>query len=174
MTEAEREGVFRRVMTESRGIILNTVQAFATGIEDQDDLFQEIALHIWASTPSFRGDAKVTTWAYRVALNTALNWRRGERKRRQRGDYVPHVEQASDCPASHAAQTENQEMLAWLHRQVHLLRPVDRALMLLHLEGQTYREIADVVGMSESNVGVKLSRIKARFGDLARREFNGL
>src|SRR6478672_9219768 len=82
MTPQEQEATFRRWLDEHIGLILKVVRGCAASAQDQDDLFQDVLLNIWSSIPSFRGEAKETTWIYRVAFNTALAWRRGEKRRR--------------------------------------------------------------------------------------------
>src|SRR5258708_37401336 len=83
MTAQEQEGIFRRWLDEHIGLILKVVRGCAASPQDQDDLFQGVLLQIWSSIPAFRGEAKETTWIYRVAFNTALAWRRGEHRRRE-------------------------------------------------------------------------------------------
>jgi len=174
MGSSERENLFKQVLADSTGIILKSVRAFALTAEDQDDLFQEIVMHIWSCLPTFQGNAKATTWVYRVALNTALNWQRDERKRRKHSRFTPGIEESPDPRATEERDAESREMAEWVRRQLQSLAPVDRALMLMYLEGESYRAIAEVLGMSESNVGVKLSRIRQRLTDSARRAFNGI
>jgi RNA polymerase sigma-70 factor (ECF subfamily) len=174
MASSERENLFKQVLADSTGIILKIVRAFAPASEDRDDLFQEIVLQIWNCLPTFQGNSKATTWVYRVALNTALNWQRDERKRRKQSDFTFGTEESLDQRAPEQRDTESREMVEWLQRQLQSLGPVDRALMLMYLEGESYRAIAEVLGMSESNVGVKLSRIRQRLTDSARRAFDGL
>ena len=83
MTAREQEATFRRWLDAHLGLMLKVVRGCAAGQEDQEDLFQDVLLQIWASIPAFRGEAKETTWIYRMAFNTALAWRRGERRRRE-------------------------------------------------------------------------------------------
>src|ERR1019366_10666678 len=84
MTAQEQETIFRRWLNEHLGLMLKVVRGCATAPQDQDDLFQDVLLQLWSSIPAFRGEAKETTWIYRVAFNTALAWRRVERRRRER------------------------------------------------------------------------------------------
>jgi RNA polymerase sigma-70 factor, ECF subfamily len=83
MSPQERENIFRRWLEQHLGLMLKVVRGCTASPEDQDDLFQDVLLQIWSSIPAFRGEARETTWIYRVAFNTALAWRRGERRRRE-------------------------------------------------------------------------------------------
>jgi RNA polymerase sigma-70 factor, ECF subfamily len=83
MTAQQQETIFRRWLDEHIGLILNVVRGCAASQQDQDDLFQDVLLQLWSSIPAFRGEARETTWIYRVAWNTALSWRRVKRRRRE-------------------------------------------------------------------------------------------
>ena len=156
---ADHELQFRQWLSEHTGLLLKVVRSFAEGPADEDDLFQEILLQVWLSLPGFRDDSKPTTWLYRVALNTALAWKRGEKKHRRRQGSLSISEAAAPGVASAQSQ-RNDEIVDQLYAAIRALPPAKRALVVLYLDGFTYREIADVVGISESNVGVSLNRIK--------------
>jgi len=137
-------------------ILHHVVNGFAAGT-DRNDLFQEVLLAVWKSIPAFRAQAKPTTYLYRVCHNAALLWFRTEKNYRQR------VEQfGAFAPIGFAVDPDplTDERLANLYAAIRLLKPVDRSLMLLSLDGLSYREMAEVLGLSESNVGVKINRIK--------------
>jgi RNA polymerase sigma-70 factor, ECF subfamily len=162
---ADHELLFRRWLSEHTGLLLKVVRSFADGPADQDDLFQEILLQVWLSLPNFREDSKPTTWLYRVALNTALAWKRGEKKRRSRQGSLSFSDVAAPCDVAAAGDTSaeaqrNDRIVEQLYAAIRALPPAKRALVVLYLDGFSYREIADVVGISENNVGVSLNRIK--------------
>ncbi len=156
---ANHERQFRQLLGEHQGLLIKVVRSFADYRADQDDLFQEIVLQVWLSLPSFRKEAKPTTWLYRVALNTALAWKRGETKRRGRQSplSLAHPTAQAAMPADEA---RDGDLVEQLYTAIRALPLVKRALVVLYLDGFTYREIAEVVGVSESNVGVSLNRIK--------------
>jgi RNA polymerase sigma-70 factor, ECF subfamily len=162
MRESERRRVFDEWTRAHRGLLLKVVRMYAFTPEDQDDLFQEIALQLWHSVPKHRGESAQTTWIYRVALYTALGWTRKERRHR-----TGHLPLDAVDPALHAIPERRDERLEWLYGRIAELHEADRSLMLLLLEGFGYREMAEILGISESNVGVKISRIKRRFAILA-------
>ena len=159
MSIADHELRFRQWLDEHTGLLLKVVRSFAEARADQDDLFQEILLQVWLSLPNFRDDSKPTTWLYRVALNTALAWKRSEKKRRGRQSSLPTVDPPAQSTASANAE-QNGQVVDQLYAAIRALPLAKRALVVLYLDGFTYREISDVVGISESNVGVSLNRIK--------------
>lgn len=156
MTEREQRAIFEQWLGEHRGIFFKIVRAYAFTLPDQDDLFQEISLQVWRSIPDFRGDAKTSTWVYRVALYAALAWTRKEKKQ-PKTQPLAAVEERLTIRAEPI-----DERLEWLYEQIAGLEPVDRSLCLLLLDGFSYKEMAEMVGISESNVGVKIHRIKQK------------
>jgi RNA polymerase sigma-70 factor, ECF subfamily len=156
---ADHERQFRQWLGEHKGLLVKVVRAFAEGPTDQDDLFQEVLLQVWLSLPNFRDDSKPTTWLYRVALNTALAWKRSEKKRHGRQDPLPISDSAAQMTTS-ADMERDSQVVEQLYAAIRALPLAKRALVVLYLDGFTYREISEVVGISESNVGVSLNRIK--------------
>jgi RNA polymerase sigma-70 factor (ECF subfamily) len=118
---------------------------------DQEDLFQEIAIQVWRSIPTFRQESSVTTWIYRIALNTAIKWARKE---------IKHHTESLD--ALHPILQENKidDRLTWLYEEIYKLDEIDRSITLLLLDDFSYKEMASILGITESNVGVKINRIK--------------
>ena len=155
----EREQVFRRWVRDHPGIVVKVTRAYAWSPEDRDDLSQEILLQLWRSTRSFRGESREPTWIYRVALNTAMTWRR---KRPAAGDGQEYADDAP-CPRTLPdASAADRERVDWLYGEIAQLPKVDRSVVLLYLDGVSYRDAAEILGISESNVGAKLNRIKKR------------
>lgn len=168
MQDARYRTLFEAWIRQYGGLILRVARAYTTTDEDREDLAQDILLQLWCSLPRFEGRAKESTWIYRVALNTALAWRRTDSRRRQR--FTPLLE-VEDIPADEAeqhARQENEQALAQLYSAIRRLPKVDAALVMLHLDGLSYRETAEVLGISESNVGVKLTRARKALADLMK------
>ena len=156
MDITEQQQRFTDWLREHSAIMHHVVNGFAAG-DDRNDLLQEVLLAVWKSIPAFRGQAKPTTYLYRVSHNAALLWIRTEKNYRRR------VEQFSAfAPSESAGEPDSltDERLMKLYAAIRQLKPVDRSLILLSLDGLSYREMAEVLGLSESNVGVKLNRIK--------------
>lgn len=169
MTDGDRNQVFEQWMEVHKAILFKVARAYGSTHSDREDLFQEIALQVWHSVEAFRGDCAVTTWIYRVALNTALTWKRKERR---------HGHARLDFEASTALLTApeaHDPRLEWIYQRIAELDEVNRSLALLMLDGFSYRDMSQILGLSESNVGVKINRIKAALAaQLAKEEHDGL
>jgi RNA polymerase sigma-70 factor (ECF subfamily) len=165
MTAEEQETLFRRWLAEHLGLILKVVRGCSATPQDQDDLFQDICLQLWQSIPAFRGEAKVTTWIYRVAFNTALAWRRGERRRRVGHEIFLKTDVSPQMQPSHADALPEQEIIRQLYTAIRQLPKVDASLALMHLDGLSYAEMAEVLGISENYIGVKLNRIRKQLAE---------
>ena len=156
MLDSERERIFGEWLAGHKGILFKVVHAYAFEHADRQDLFQEIVFQIWRSVDAFRGDSSVPTWMYRVALNTAIAWTR-KQDRHHRGKQPLEVVEGLLTTVSDG----HDPRVEWLYRQIAQLRDVDRSVALLLLDGFAYKEIAAIVGITESNVGVKINRIKS-------------
>ncbi len=155
MTESQQATVFDRWLEAHKGLLFKVVRAYAVTPQDQEDLFQEISIQVWNSIPNFKQDSAETTWIYRVALYSALAWSRKEKKHSEKKQSLNGVEHTL------LAHTEARDSrLDWLYQQIRQLDEIDRSLTLLLLDGFSYREMAETLGISESNVGVKINRIK--------------
>jgi len=137
-------------------IVHHVVNGFAAG-DDRNDLLQEVLLAVWKSIPAFRGQAKPTSYLYRVCHNAALLWTRTEKNYRRRVDQFSALASNDSSPHPDAL---TEERLAKLYSSIRQLKPLDRSLILMSLDGVSYREMAEVLGLSESNIGVKINRIK--------------
>jgi len=154
MTENEINHIFQTWLKQYKALLFKIVRSYAFNEEDRDDLFQEIAIQVWRSVASFKQQSAVTTWLYRVALNTAIKWTTKERKHQDRHESIDvsqHIIESHQPP---------DDRLAWLYEEIAQLNEVDRSLTLLLLDGFSYREMSKILGISESNVGVKINRIK--------------
>lgn len=131
---------------------------YANSKQEQEDLFQEIAIALWRSISKFEERSAESTWIYRIALNTAISSvRRAPAPFSDNPDF--------DAPGSPDSLEQEQEM-DWIYRKLRSLNPVDRSLIVLYLEGTSYTEMAEIIGISESAVGVKISRVKTKLKTL--------
>ncbi len=165
MTAQAQETIFRQWLDQHLGLMLKVVRGCAAAPPDQDDLFQDVLLQVWSSIPAFRGEAKETTWIYRVAFNTALAWRRGERRRREGLETYLKFDVLPQAYPSHADSLLEQEIVEKLYSAIRQLPKVDASLALMHLDGLSYQEMAEVLGISENYIGVKLNRIRKQLAD---------
>ena len=168
MLADERKTTFKKWLSEHQGLIFKVVRVYAATPEDQEDLLQQILMQLWCSIPGFRGEAGASTWIYKVALNTALVWNRSEKKRRiPRISFIdfsriPDVKKVQDNPVA------DSQMVDRLYEAIRELSKVDASLVLMYLEGLSYSRMAEIIGISESNVGVKLNRAKNRLAELLK------
>ena len=159
---ADPTALFQAWLAEHRGIVVRVTRTFAFSPADAADLQQEMLLQLWISLPAYAGQAKPSTWIYRVCLNTALTWRRGVSRREK------HLEPEADVaciPAGGASPADGaveRDLLGKLYTAIHALPMFDRALVLLALDGLAYREIAEITGLTENHVGVALTRARQR------------
>jgi RNA polymerase sigma-70 factor, ECF subfamily len=161
----DAELLFQKWLVEHGGAVFKVARAYTHSAEDGQDLAQEILLQVWRSLPQFQGWASPSTWIYRVALNTALSWRRQEHRRPARQPLL-EVDQVPAAGSASAEQLEQRETVEKLYVAIRQLPKTDAALVLLYLDDLSYREMADVLGISETNVGVKLNRAKAALKQL--------
>jgi len=152
------ESVFEKLIVENQNLIHKVCSVYEHNAADKEDLFQEITLQLWRSFSSFQEKSKFSTWLYRVALNTAITQ---QRKKRRSPESTALTDREVDIPDSTAGES-NQEDIQRLHGAIHQLRPIERAIIFLYLEEKSYQEIADIIGITTKNVGVKIVRIKAK------------
>jgi RNA polymerase sigma-70 factor (ECF subfamily) len=168
------EGLFTAWLREHRGILFKVARSFASDPATEGDLMQEMMLQLWRSLPRFAGGAKPSTWIYRVCLNTAMTWRRTEQRREQRVSPLAELPEVA-CPAPRPADVqENAEVLAALYDAIRALPAAERSLVLLLLDGLSYRDIAEITGLTESHVGVALTRVRKKLAEAmkeVRREY---
>lgn len=162
-TDREREARFHTWLREHRGIFYKIARAHAVSRAEQDELYHDMAVQLWRSLPTFRDQCRPVTWIYRVCLNTAFEWRRGQRRRRlasaDEQDRIDNL--VTEDPRPGWTQEEN-ELLAKIYSAIQTLPDADRTVLVLSLDGLNYREIAEITGLTENHVGVTLTRARAR------------
>ena len=153
------ENAFLQSINDHQKIIYKICRIYRDSKEDQEDLFQEIVYQLWKSYPSFKSESKISSWIYRIGLNTAMA---AYRKVRPSIDYVEEFPERIH-PYNESREPEAGERLYWILR--HLNDP-EKALVSLYLEDFSYQEIAEIIGISEINVGVRLNRIKNKLKEI--------
>jgi len=146
------EKEFTLLIEQNRGIIFKVIRLYVNHEEDERDLFQEVLFQAWRSYPNFKGQAKFSTWLYRVGLNTVLTFKRKPQL------VVPH-DNLSTLKASVEEKNYPEETEA-LYIAIRELNEIDRMVISLHLDGYENEEVAEISGLTKNNVAVKLHRIK--------------
>lgn len=160
MADTRDEALFKDLLANHTGTILKVARSFTSTQEDMNDLSQEILIQLWLAIPSYQERSKPSTWIYRVALNKALTWQRSEKKRWAR--YSP-LSEIVDARISES--NEKHEILGQLYREIRKLNKINRSLILLYLDGFSYSEMAETLGMSQNSVGVRLNRIRKQLSE---------
>lgn len=155
----ENTPLFERWLADYGAVLHHVSHGFAEGA-DREDLMQELLLALWKAIPAYRHDAQPSTFIYRVAHNAALTWKRAQRNYRTRIEQMET--QAQALPVMEGQRERERETLELVYAHIRRLPPVDRSLILLHLDGMSYAEMAYIHGLSERNVGVRLTRLKQK------------
>lgn len=151
-----KEETFTTVIKEHEGVIYKIASVYTNTNDDKKDLYQEIVYQLWKSFDSFRGDSKVSTWIYRIALNTALfHLKKGKREGHKVSIENLNLKQENYDPVL-------EERLKVLYAHIRTLSDLERGIILLFLEGKKHEEIALITGLSTTNIGTRMSRIKQK------------
>lgn len=153
MSAKEKE--FAKLIKDNQGLIIKVSRLYTNTLEDEQDLFQEIVLQLWRSYDSFKGQSKISTWMYRVALNTAITLFRKKTK-------SPQTDELMDYHHSSFVEIddEKQQQISTLYKVIKMLPNVERAIVTMYLDDLPYRDIAENLGITEVNARVKMNRLK--------------
>lgn len=153
------ESQFLQLIGQHQGIIHKICRLYRDSPEDREDLFQEIVFQLWRSITTFEGKSQFSSWMYKIALNTAIaSFRRKK----------PDITYTSNLPDQPLVQYDPGDQHERLLEALKQLNDADKALMALYLDDLSYREMAEITGISENNVGVKLNRIKSKIQQLLK------
>ncbi len=142
---------FKSFVTENMGVITHICRAYAANEEELKDLIQEVTIQLWKSHQKFKGNSKISTWVYRVTLNVCLAI---NRKKKIDTEPMSSVDYEEDTDHT------EREQIEMLYRAIRQLKESERAIILLYLEKKSYQEISEILGITVSNVGVKVNRLK--------------
>ena len=173
MRDEDQRSLFMNWLGEHGSSVMQVSRAYTLTSEECQDLAQEILLQAWRSLPQFEGKANAATWFYRVALHTAMNWQRKEKPRQSRQQPLLEVQALATDGIDSAEQVQHRDTVEQLYKAIQQLPKTDAALVLLYLDELSYREMAEVLGISESNVGVKLNRAKKALSELMKGKSHG-
>ena len=153
----QKQQEFVKLIKENEGIIFKVTLVYTFNEEDQKDLYQEIVYQLWKSYDSFRGDAKISTWMYRIALNTAISYLKKEKRKGNRVQMDVSLLSKID-----QVDTLIDDRIKILYSHIKRLNTIEKGIALLYLEGKSYDEISTITGFSSTNVGTRLNRIKSK------------
>ena len=164
MQKQEAEKEFERQIQEHELLLHKICRIYAYTDADRQDLFQEIVIRLWKAWPNFKGNSKLSTWLYRVAINTAIS---GLRKKK---DFIQQYEPAAmPEPANeHPGEYDEEERLKQLYHAIEKLNAVEKAIVMLYMEDHSYEEMEDIIGLSQGNLRVKMNRIKEKLRQLTK------
>ena len=168
LRDEDQKSLFMDWLGAHGASVMKVARAYTLTGEDCQDLAQEILFQAWRSLPNFERKANAATWFYRVALHTAMNWHRKDKPRRSKQVPLLEVQALAPDGVDGAVQAQQRETVEQLYKAIHQLPKADTALVLLYLEGLSYRDMGEVLGISESNVGVKLNRAKRALSELMK------
>lgn len=155
---AEKSELFVSVIEAHKGILFKITNSYCKNAEDRKDLLQEIIIQLWKSFDRYDSHFKFSTWIYRIALNVSITYfRKANRRRQVYGAITDDILWMSEENTSNTLEAK----INYLHHSISELKPLDKALMILYLEENSYKDIALIMGISETNVGTKINRIKA-------------
>ena len=157
----EKEKKFQQIITEFQDMIYRLCCAYVENSEIRKDLYQNILLRVWKGLDSFNQRSRLSTWIYRVAVNTSLDFLRAEKKRKRTPDTVDiYTHEMADKDQDPEKKLIISEQTRRMYACIGMLSFIDRTIVSLYLEGLSYSEIADIIGITEKNLSVKLTRLK--------------
>ena len=148
---------------ENKGIIFKVCNMYCRNREDKEDLFQDIVLQLWRSYSSFKGESKFSTWIYRIAINTAITRLRKETKKEK---FTERDIDELQLPIYTAS--DEDEKMELMYQAIDRLSEVEKAITMLYIDECNYKEMAEIIGISESNIGFKLNKIKAKLKNIVK------
>jgi RNA polymerase sigma factor (sigma-70 family) len=151
---------FEELLESHRGIVFKTVNTYCWRPEDREDLAQEISAQLWRAWSKYDASRPFSTWMYRIALNVAISFVRREVQHRR--VFTPLEEELHDTGCPPSTDPDITERMGRLHRFIAAEPPFERALLLLYLEDKPQKEIAEILGITSTNVSTKISRLKQR------------
>lgn len=150
------ETTFIQLLKENQRIVHKICRIYTNNEQDHEDLFQEITIQLWKSFPGFKGDAKFSTWMYRVALNTAITLFKKPKKR----DLQHSEVDISSLKIEYEICEDDEHKLKKMYKAIYELSDIEKALIMMYLEDKSYREIGEILGITEGNARVKMNRAK--------------
>ena len=160
---------FVQLIRDNNGLILKVCNLYAATVQDRQDLYQEIVIQLWRAIPKFRSESKLTTWMYRVALNTAIS----DYRKQKRTIVTTGMDLLTKEIEDSLEQADKEEKLKSLYAAINHLSEIEKAIVMLYLEDKPYDEMEDILGINQNNLRVKMNRIKEKLRQLTKAEVYG-
>jgi len=164
MTDDKLKDQFLVILENNIGIIIKISRVYSKVMQDREDLMNDIILELWKSFKSFNGNSKISTWIYRVAFNTSMNYKR---KNRNDSLFISLNDFKKSDSFPWFTEPENSSELEILYNCIDELNEINKAIIMLYLDGNSHEEISEITGISKTNVGTRISRIKEQIKNLA-------
>lgn len=165
MTDDYRKTQFVSDFEKNIGIILKISRAYTNTTHDREDLINDIALELWKAYPKFNGDSKISTWFYRIALNVSMNY-----NRKKKHELMLHHEVNQIKVSDWLNKEEDNEQIDLLYECIDNLNEFNKAIIILYLDGNSHDEISMITGISKTNVGTRISRIKEQLKEIVKQK----
>lgn len=165
MQKQEAEKKFEHLVREHALLLHKICRIYSYTDADRQDLFQDIVIQLWSAYPRFKGESGITTWLYRVALNTAISGFRKSKKNPGTVDLAPAIEQLSDIGHNNA----DEEKLQQMYIAIEQLNDIEKAIVMLYMEDRSYQEMEDILGIGQGTLRVKMNRIKEKLRQLTKK-----
>jgi RNA polymerase sigma-70 factor, ECF subfamily len=162
MTDNRQKDQFLDILEKNIGIIIKIARAYSKTLHDKEDLINDITLELWKSFGRFKGDSKISTWIYRIALNTSMNYKR--KREKDRLFFLDDLKQIENV--SWLIEPPDSSHSEILYQCIDELNQLNKAIILLYLDGNSHYEISDITGISKTNVGTRISRITVQIRNL--------
>ncbi len=164
MKDTKQKEDFLDIFEQNIGIIIKISRGYTSVAQDREDLINDIALELWKSFKTFNGNSKISTWIYRVALNTSMNYKR---KKKKDSLFLSLNDFKKDDTFPWLIEQDKSSDIEVLYQCINKLNEINKAIILLYLDGNSHDEISEITGISKTNVGTRISRIKEYIKNLA-------
>ena len=165
----DKEKEFLRLVSQHEGLLRKICHVYANDALEKQDLFQEIVIQLWKSFEKFRNESKISTWIYRIALNTALTQKRRDKTKIP----IRFVDALNDDRAVENESNRQDENIRLLYDAIAKLTEVEKAIVMLYLDEKSYQEMEEVLGMNQGALRVKMSRIKDKLRQITKTHQHG-
>lgn len=164
MQKQEAQKEFEKHIREHELLLRKVCRIYAYTDADREDLFQEVVIQLWRAYPKFKGHSKLSTWLYRVAINTAVS---GLRKKK---DFIQSYEPAAlpERASEHPGANDEEERLQQLYHAIEQLNAVEKAIVMLYMDDRPYEEMEEIIGVNQGSLRVRMNRIKEKLRQLTK------